>query len=84
MLVVGSNIAVGLCVLDMVLSVLCVPYVGSGIEYTDHHKECTYRTCAEWYAFHIWVLGFSIVIGLDILDMCSVLCSSCGWLGLVW
>ena len=25
-------------------------------------------------AFHIWVVGFSIVIGLDILDMWSVLC----------
>ena len=30
MWVVGSNIAVGLCMLDM-WSVLCVPYVGDGI-----------------------------------------------------
>ena len=43
-----------------------------------------YRTCGQWYAFHIWVVGFSIVIGLDILDIWSVLCSTCGcraWYG---
>ena len=50
-------------------SVLCVPYVGGGISYSDHHKECTYRTCGQWYAFHILVVGFSIVIGLDLLDI---------------
>ena len=32
---------------------------------------------------HIWMVGFSIVIGMDILDMRSVLCSTCGWLCLV-
>ena len=34
MWVVGSNIAVGLCVLDM-WSVFCVPYVGGWVWYGD-------------------------------------------------
>ena len=33
-LVVGSNIVIGLYVLDM-WSVLCVPYLGGGILYSD-------------------------------------------------
>ena len=67
-----------------VVSAVCYICGWWDLIYSDHHKECTYRTCGEWYAFHILVVGFSIVIGLDILDMWSVLCSTCGWLGLVW
>ena len=41
MLVVGSNIAIGLYVLDM-WSVLCVPYVGCGVLYSNRSVRTGY------------------------------------------
>ena len=64
---------IGMSILDM-WSVFCVPYVAVGIEYSDHHKECTHRTCGQCCVFRIWMLGSNIVIGLYVLDMWSMLC----------
>ena len=64
---------IGISVLDL-WSVFCVPYVAVGIKYSDHHKECTYRTCGQYCVFRMWVVGSNIVIGLYVPDMWSVLC----------
>ena len=33
-----------------------------------------YWTCGQCCVFHMWVMGFKIVIGLYVLDLWSVLC----------
>ena len=51
--VVGTNIAVGLCIMDK-WSVLCVPYVGVGIYYssrtvhTGHVVSAVCSICGWW------------------------------------
>ena len=53
MWLVGSNIVVGLCILDM-WSVLCVPYVGGWVWYGDrtghtgHIVSIMSFTCDGW------------------------------------
>ena len=53
MRVVVTNIAVGLCIMDM-WSVLCVPYVGGGIKYSDrtvhngHVVSAVCSICGWW------------------------------------
>ena len=53
MWVLGSNIATGLYVLDM-WSVLCVPYVGGGVQYsvgtvrTGHVVSAVCSVCGWW------------------------------------
>ena len=64
---------IGISVLEL-WSVFCVPYVAVGIKYSDHHKDCTYRTCGQCCVFRIWVVGSNIVVGLYVPDMWSVLC----------
>ena len=64
---------IGISVLDL-WSVFLVPYVAVGIKYSDHHNDCTYRTCGQYCVLYIWVLGSNIVTGLYVLDMWSVLC----------
>ena len=70
MQVVGSNIAIGLYVLDM-WSVLFVMYVGGMFKYSDWTERTGYVvsvlcSCGLW--------GSNIAIELYILNIWSVLC----------
>ena len=64
---------IGLYVPDM-WSVLCVPYLGGGILYSNDHKDYTYRTSGQCCVFCMLVVVSNIVIGLYVPDMWSVLC----------
>ena len=48
MWLLGSNIAVGLCVMDM-WSELCVPYLGGGIEYSSRTVCRTVELCVLYW-----------------------------------
>ena len=69
----SCQIVIVLYILDM-SSGLCVPYVAVGIYCSDHHQNCTYRTCGQCCVFCKWVAGSNIVIGRYVLDTWSVLC----------
>ena len=62
---------IGISVLD-IWSVICVPYVAVWMKYSDHHKDCTFRTCGQCCLFRIWVVGSKIALGLHVPDTWSV------------